>query len=83
MLGLICHGGPLDGRTFASRSPRGFVIVRKGPTWEAWWYDTDGAIRHRAQHSAAHPITREEVRGLANGGAWDVIAYDPDRMAPW
>jgi hypothetical protein len=77
-----CEGGPLDGRQFTSRRPAGFVIIRKGGEWQAWWYRASGeGTRFTAR--GPEPITRTEARALATDEQWDVVAYDPERMGPW
>jgi hypothetical protein len=77
-----CEGGPLDGRDFTSRRSAGFVIIRKGGDWQAWWYRTSAdGTRHQAR--GPEDITRDEARALAADTQWDVVAYDPERMGPW
>jgi hypothetical protein len=79
---LRCRGGPLDGRECVTRFPDGFVLIRKGAQWWAWWYRV-GADRSAHADREPEAIARERVREVANGERFDVIAYDPQRMAPW
>lgn len=81
---LPCIGGPLDGQSFASRYPGGFVVVRRGdPSQQSmsWAYRTKQG-QHVA-HAVPRPVTLSDVRHIAEATDFDVVAYDPERMWPW
>ena len=78
----VCHGGPLDGQTFTSRCPKGFLVVNR-PVTQVVIYDFTGIA------FAARPVETEHVRGDKNRYRaalepnYDVVAYDPERMGSW
>jgi hypothetical protein len=74
----LCHGGPLDGRTMASRFPKGFLLADK-PTGRAWLYDwRDGAF-HVRDPEPRHLDGDRAVRA-ALAPEYDVVALPGEEV---
>lgn len=76
----VCTGGPLDGQTWESRFPDGFLLVDR-PTQRVLIYDTceDGFL------ARSEVYVEERARRISAtlGDRFDVWTYDSERMGAW
>lgn len=72
----ICHGGPLNMQQGQSRFPNGFVLMDEADS-RAWVYDRygDSYIARTVE-----PLNRVGAAKAAEGGTYDVRAYDRSTM---
>lgn len=73
------EGGPLDGRRYPIRDPRGVLLVNK-PAGQGAVYKVNGpvALFHRFVE-----LDETELIDTGLGDRYDVLAYDPEEMRPW
>jgi hypothetical protein len=78
-----CTGGPLDGSRLVTRQPAGFLLVNR-PAGELVAYR---AVGPRFVAAARGAYDRADLRAMIGEPdhrlRLDVLAYDPERMAPW
>lgn len=73
-----CQGGPLDGKSAASRLPHGFVLVDKAAE-TIWVYQHNGTV-FIVDDVAGEPYAKETVDNYAEGGTFDVLAWSAEHQ---
>ena len=68
-----CQGGPWDGRSFASRCPKGFLLVDKAAD-RVWIYDWDGDA-YVCRETEGRVADYERRIAAADDPDWDVVAF--------
>lgn len=84
MITRLSVGGPLDGMSFGSRYPEGFVLVNKNRNEVRVYDEKDGLWKSRP----VEPLIRvtdapKNIRRAMAEFTYDVVTFDASRMGEW